>query len=221
MDRTELGRQLNLFEEFIPLHMQNRPGTLITPTSITLHNTSNTARGANADRHSKFVRETGYYMWNGRKNWVSWHYTVDDAKVIKQLPLNEVAYHAGRTANKSSIAIETCMNRDIDQPAADARLAKLVAALLYDFGWNTDKVVSHQHWTGKNCPILLLADWNGIITMISDALADLRAGGRSADPLTGATPEFEPLAEPLVAAEPVEDFDIDHDRLGTALDTMP
>jgi len=217
MDRIELGRQLNLFEEYIPLHMRNRPGTIMSPTTITLHNTSNTAHGADADRHSRFVRNTGYYEWNGRKIWVSWHYTVDDGKVIKQLPLNEVSYHAGSTANGSSIAIETCMNSDIDQAAADARLVKLVAALLFDFGWGTDRVVSHKHWTGKNCPILLLQDWTGMIAAIDAQLGALRAGGQGLERLSGTDLEFEPPAAPPVESDPVEDFDIDHDLLGAGI----
>ena len=47
----------------------------------------------------------------------SWHYTVDDIKVIKQLPINEKGWHAGK-GNSSSIGIEICMHEGIDQEQA-------------------------------------------------------------------------------------------------------
>ncbi|MDZ7894708.1 MAG: N-acetylmuramoyl-L-alanine amidase [Sphingobium sp.] len=93
---------------------------------------------------------------SGAKIWVSWHYTVDDRCVIKQLPINEMAYHA-KKGNGTSIAIEVCMNAGIDQAAANARAARLVAALLYDFGWDVNALKTHKDWTGKNCPQLLLS----------------------------------------------------------------
>ncbi|MGR3250178.1 MAG: N-acetylmuramoyl-L-alanine amidase, partial [Paracoccus sp. (in: a-proteobacteria)] len=138
--------------------------------------------------------------------------TVDDRKVIKQLPLNEVGYHAGSSANGSSIAIETCMNRDINQSAADSRLVKLVAALLYDFGWDVDKVFPHKHWTGKDCPVLLLDDWEELLSDISEHLDALRSGDRVSGRLSGREDEFEfSDGESEIS---VEDFDIDHDELG-------
>jgi N-acetylmuramoyl-L-alanine amidase len=140
MDREELGKLLNLKVEFIPEGKQNRSGKKIVPQYITVHNTSNAGAGANADAHSRFVRNTGFYniVSNGvtKKNWVSWHYTVDDICVIKHLPVNEHAIHAG-AANSQSIGIETCMHKEINQHAADERVASLVAALLFDLnlGW--------------------------------------------------------------------------------------
>lgn len=155
MNRQEFGRLLNLRDVMIPAGRPNRSGSAITPTSITVHNTSNTGAGANAAAHAKFVTQTGYYMLNGNKNWVSWHYTVDDKEVIKHLPLNEKAIHAG-SANGQSIAIEICMHQGIDQQAANLRAARLVAALLHDFGWGIQAVRTHRSWTGKKCPTLLL-----------------------------------------------------------------
>ncbi|PBN42745.1 N-acetylmuramoyl-L-alanine amidase [Sphingobium sp. D43FB] len=159
MDRNQLTQSLNLREELIAVGRPNRPGKRLVPSSITLHNPGNTGRTADADRHSKMVRNKGYHEGsNGAKIWVSWHYTVDDQCVIKQLPINEMAYHA-KKGNGTSIAIEVCMNAGIDQAAANARAARLVAALLYDFGWDVNALKTHKDWTGKNCPQLLLSDW--------------------------------------------------------------
>ncbi len=164
---TPNGYDLNFREEFIDPSKKNRPGTIITPEYITLHNTSNDSSGADASAHSRFVRNKGYYMHNGRKVWVSWHYTVDDDEVIQHLPTNEIGWHAG-SGNTKSIGIETCMHKQIDQAAADERLAQLVAVLLDDMSIGIDKVVTHKHWTGKNCPILLLQKWDALIERISD-----------------------------------------------------
>lgn len=159
--RVELGKSLNLIDQFIPLARPNRPGVPLDIKFITIHNTSNANKNADALAHSNFVRKTGFYRRrDGKEQLVSWHYTVDDRIVIKQIPISEIAFHAGRAANKSSIAIEVCMHEGIDQYAANIRAAKLVAILCYDLFLSLDSVVTHKHWTGKNCPVLLLAEWD-------------------------------------------------------------
>jgi N-acetylmuramoyl-L-alanine amidase len=108
--------------------------------------------------HVDFLNTVGYYIYpknSGNKIWVSWHYTVDDIRVIKHIPINEVAYHA-KSGNSKSIGIEICMHSDINQTAAFDRAAKLIAALMYDLKIPIDKIVTHQKWTGKKCPSLLL-----------------------------------------------------------------
>lgn len=102
---SALLESINLKVELISDERPNRIGTSIKPKKITIHNTSNESPGADADAHSRFVRNRGYYMHNGKKNWVSWHYSVDDRVAIRQLPNDEKALHAGRRANKKSIAI--------------------------------------------------------------------------------------------------------------------
>src|SRR5262245_46909111 len=148
---------LNLRVELIPAGKHNRPGSIIRPTAITIHNTDNPDHGADAEAHSSFVRKTGFYLLNGSKHWVSWHFTVDDKVAIKHLPLNELAYHAG-SGNAVSIAIEICMNNGIDQVVANLRAALLTAGLLKDLNITIDNIVPHKKWTGKNCPQLLLDD---------------------------------------------------------------
>lgn len=156
MTREELLNSINLTEDLIPKGKKNRPGTTIKVSSITIHNTDNEDKGADAKAHSAFVRNTGYYMINGKVNRVSWHYTVDDHVAIRQLPDDETAYHAGPNANSSSIAMEICMNKDINQTVADDRAARLAALLLHDNGLTIEKMVTHKKWTGKECPVLLL-----------------------------------------------------------------
>jgi N-acetylmuramoyl-L-alanine amidase len=173
MNRTEFGKLLNLEEDLIPEGKKNRPGTSNSLKYITIHNTDNSDHGADARAHAKFVKNTGYYTnAHGEKIWVSWHYTVDDTRVIKHLPLNEGCYHTFNGGNQQSIAIEICMNEGINQEAAFLRAARLVAALLYDLKKSADSIVPHYFWTKKNCPRLLLNDgepgtkWKNFISMI-------------------------------------------------------
>jgi chitosanase len=211
-----IGTHLNLRTELIPSGKKNRPGTKITPTSITIHNTDNTDAGADASAHSRFVRNTGFYERNGRKNWVSWHFTVDDKVAIKHLPTDERAFHAG-SGNGVSIAIEICMHRGIDQAAANERAALLTAILLRDLRIKIDDVVPHQKWTGKNCPRLLLDSgrprdtWEAFIDRVRAHLANLTTGAEAV-----ALARMPALG---VADDPVPDPDgeIDHEMMRAQL----
>lgn len=207
MTRAELLGLLNLSEELIAAGRPNRSGRRITPTSVTVHNTSNDNVGADAAAHSRFVRQTGFYMHNGRQNWVSWHYSVDDRRVIRHLPIREEAFHAG-PANRVSLAIEVCMNRGIDQAAADLRAARLVALHLFDLRLGRDDIRTHKSWTGKACPTLLMGQWDRFV----DHVMEIR------NAITGPPPPAD-----AVAGGPREDFgdtdgiEIDHDALAAAL----
>ena len=150
--RKELGKQLNLEIDFIPESNSNRPQTKITPRYITIHNTDNTSRGADCLAHAKYVKSKA-----ARDRQVSWHYTVDDLRCVKHLPINEMGWHAAsKKGNSDSIGIEICMHQGIDQNAANDRAALLTAILMYDLNLALEKVVTHQYWSGKNCPRLLL-----------------------------------------------------------------
>ena len=169
----------NLKTELIRAGNHNRPGTHIHPTYVTIHNTDNTDKGADAEAHSRFVRQTGYYLLRGEKNWVSWHFTVDDGVAIKHVPANEKAYHAG-PGNSVSVAIEVCMNEGIDQAAANKRAAELTAGLLKDLGIKADDIRPHHAWTGKDCPVLLLdhaiegEKWKSFVGLVEAALDTLK-----------------------------------------------
>lgn len=173
MNRQELGQSLNLIEELVAVGRPNRSGTPMVPRSVTIHNTSNAGSRADARAHSRFVRNTGFYtLPSGKKNFVSWHYTVDDGCVIKQLPINERAIHAG-AANGASIGIEICMHREINQSAANDRAARLVAALLHDLKLTTAAIRTHKSWTGKTCPVLLLPNWQAFVDKVQGYLSSL------------------------------------------------
>ena len=211
MDRSELAALLNLSEELIAAGRPNRPGSKINVSFVTMHNTSNPSPGADARAHSKFVRNTGFYLLeNNKKNWVSWHYTVDDTRVIKQLPANEKAYHAG-PANSVSIGVEVCMNQGIDRAAADLRAARLAALLLFDFGLTAAALRTHKSWTNKKCPQLLMSHWSGFVKQVEEIRRSITSSSFVE------VPEGPSLDEIAKAGEVFDQEDIDHDELAAAL----
>lgn len=179
--RGELGQTLALSIQTIAEGRPNRSGAPLAAKYITVHNTDNSRIGADAEAHSRFLTNTGYYIFNGRKRYVSWHYTVDDDSCVRHLPLNEVGFHAGSSdGNATSIGIEICMNADIDQNRAFERAQKLIACLCYDLGLKpATAVVPHMHWSGKKCPSLLLdggklgAKWEQFIKQIDEILGNI------------------------------------------------
>ncbi len=150
MTPEEARERLNITVDLIPEGNSNRPGTPLTPSKVTIHNTDNDDHGANARAHASYQKGA-----DARAREVSWHFTVDDGSVYQSLPVRERGWHAG-SGNAVSIAIEICENEGIDQSAANDRAALLTALLLREHGLlPTKDVVQHHHWTGKNCPHLL------------------------------------------------------------------
>jgi len=160
---------MNIIQDFIPVGRRNRPGTKLTgPKYITIHDTANPAKGANALMHAKYLKGD-----EAANRPASWHFTVDDQRVVQHLPLDEVAWHAGDGSkgpgNTSSISIEICENADGDRAKAEANAAELVAYLLKQFGLPIDAVVQHNRWTGKDCPRIIRhrsGGWDGFLAAV-------------------------------------------------------
>ena len=135
----------------IPWEADNRPGGSNPCRYITIHETANTAAGADAAAHGDYLDSDA-----GERDLVSWHYTVDDHAIVQHLPDYEPAYHAGDGAdgpgNASSIGIELCVNSGGDFAATQANAAALVRLLMAEHGIPIDHVVQHNHWSGKDCP---------------------------------------------------------------------
>lgn len=162
--RIHLGESLNLEIDLIPDSNTNRPGTKITPHFITIHNTDNASRGADSHAHARYIKGE-----DAQKRQVSWHYTVDDHCCIKHLPVNEKGWHAGsQPGNEQSIGIEICMHDGIDQREANRRAAILTAILMYDLNLPLSNVVTHKYWTNKNCPRLLIDNWESFKREVAD-----------------------------------------------------
>lgn len=141
---------LGVIVDLLPPGFPTRPGTRIRPTTLTIHNTDNAGPGADAAAHNRYVRSA-----DAVARQVSWHFTVDDKHIYQHLPVNEKGWHAG-AANATSIGIEICMHRGMDENAAYDRAAQLCAFLGMQLGIAMPgSLRQHHDWTGKNCPSVL------------------------------------------------------------------
>lgn len=155
---------VKITKDFIPVGHNNRPGNAMNPAYITVHNTANTEKGANAAMHARYVKNPGTAT--------SWHFTVDEKEVYQHLPLNENGWHAGDgngPGNRKSIGIEICENSDGDFDKAVANAQWLIKKLMKEQGISLSNVVPHKHWSGKQCPRKLLDRWDSFKANISSA----------------------------------------------------
>ena len=136
-------------------HKNVRPGSKLGSfLGVTIHNTGNNGKGADALAHAKLLQNGG----GGRT--ASWHYCVDKDVITQSIPENEMAWHAGDgrsgKGNSKTIGIEICMNSDGDLKVATNNAAVLAADILYRRGVKEAKsgknIFQHHDFTGKNCP---------------------------------------------------------------------
>lgn len=177
MTLTEAYNRVGLETDFLPDGATNRPGGKWEKSSITIHETANSAVGADAKAHARYLEGP-----DAKRRRVSWHYTVDKDRVIKHLPLSERSWHTSSSrANAGSISMELCVNQDGDFRATCDRAALLTAILLYEYGWEpgTKRIKQHHSWTGKDCPALLRSDgraWTSFIGRVTSYWEALQKG---------------------------------------------
>ena len=153
----------------------NRPGGSNPCKYITIHETGNAAKGADAAAHGAYLDSAA-----GEDDLVSWHYTVDDHAIVQHLPDYETAYHAGDgkdgPGNTTSIGIEICVNAGGDFAQAQANAASLVRLLMEEHGIPLDNVVQHNHWNGKDCPKTIRATagaWEAFLALCRGETANV------------------------------------------------
>jgi N-acetylmuramoyl-L-alanine amidase len=163
---------MNIIQDFIPPGRKNRPGKTNPMKYVTIHNTGNTAKSANAKSHALYIKSDA-----AANAPVSWHYTVDETCVYQHLPDNETGYHAGDgsgAGNKQSIGIEICMNSDGDLLGATDLAVQLVAILCEKHNIPIENIKQHNNWSGKNCPEMLRNgkpySWSAFIEKVSKKL---------------------------------------------------
>lgn len=116
------------------------------PEYITVHNTYNDASA---------MSEISYMI--GNNNQVSYHYAVDDYRVVQGVSTDRNTWNAGDgqgKGNRKSISIEICYSKSGGKRFTDAEknAAKLIAKLLKERGWGIDRVKRHKDWSNKDCP---------------------------------------------------------------------
>lgn len=150
---------MKIVQMLIPAHLtQTRPGISMVPKYITIHETGNTNKGANALSHARLQQ-------SGNSRQASWHFTVDSGTSIYQsIPTNEISWNAGDghgPGNFESISIEICVNSDGDFTKAKENAIELIKSLMSQHAIPFQNIVPHQRWSGKNCPTnILKSGWD-------------------------------------------------------------
>ncbi|MFF2449387.1 N-acetylmuramoyl-L-alanine amidase [Neobacillus sp. NPDC058068] len=151
---------MEIIQKLIPAtNTKTRPGKAMVPKYITIHETDNDNKGADALAHAKLQER-------GNDRTASWHLTVDDKGCYQSVPFNEVAYAAGDGANgpgnTTSIHIEMCVNCDGNYQKTAENTAGVVKQLMSQFNIPLENVVQHNKWSGKNCPSIMRSGKAGI-----------------------------------------------------------
>lgn len=156
----------------------NRPMTSFEAQGFVIHSTA--SPGSTAQRI--------YSYFNSGDRQASSHYVVDWTEAIRMIPENEIAWHAGPTANHKYLSVEMCEPETKDpalfQEVWD-RTVLLVADACVRYGWNTtDNVFSHYgmsityHETDHTDPRGFLEsydkEWNDLLKAIDEKIAELK-----------------------------------------------
>lgn len=123
---------------------------------ITIHETANTAKGATAISH-------GRYMNNGSTE--TWHFTVDENTIVQHFDTRVQCWHCGDgmgKGNLSSIGIELCVNSGGNFKKTVDNAIWLVKQLMKQHNISIGNVVQHNKWSGKNCPTNLRNGSKGV-----------------------------------------------------------
>ena len=142
---------------------------------ITIHNTWNFGPAQN---------ERDYLDRRRDRQYLSFHFAVDETEAIQILPLDVNGWHAGDGSagdgNRRSIGIEICRSRcvgddEILYRRAEANGVRLAALLLHRYRLPAEALRKHQDWNGKNCPHRILDEhrWEEFRAAVAASLAEL------------------------------------------------
>lgn len=161
---------MNLITDFVPVDTNIYTGQVATPamleivepmklvrpgilhpetTNIIYHDTGNHTPGANAIMHAAYMVGSANRTARAR----SWHYTVDEHRIIHHIPDNEVSWQGDSFLSYGqSIGIETCVDFGSDLYTTWHRTAKLIASLFVKHDLGMDSILQHYDTSEKNCP---------------------------------------------------------------------
>lgn len=139
---------------------------------ICVHNTANKASA---------MSEISYMVGNNNK--VSYHYAIDDYRIVQGIEENRNAWHAGDggngKGNRNKIAIEICHSTNPDTSLFDKSeklAAKFIAYKLKEKGWGIERVSKHQDYSGKYCPHKTLdLGWERFLNLIKTELGTIQS----------------------------------------------
>ncbi|MDP4144172.1 MAG: N-acetylmuramoyl-L-alanine amidase [Bacillota bacterium] len=151
----------------------NRSHQALSPIGLVIHDTDN--EGATAQNNKDYFNRV--YVA------ASAHYFVDWTTDIQTIPENEVAWHAGPTANHRYLSIEMCMPYGHDTAKFNAvyqNTVELAASICKRYNWNANNIFSHYwcsmtfHETNHEDPIAFLQEygksWDMLLSDIQRAI---------------------------------------------------
>lgn len=147
---------ISVIQDYIPYNSPRRPGEIREIKYITIHETDNRSRDANAAQHALFLT-------SNTSDITAWHYTVDDHSIYHHIPDNEIAWNAGDSraedgGNMNGIGIEMCVNYGSDYEQTVKNAAWLAAKLLVVYDLTPDDVRLHADFMNKECPHRLISE---------------------------------------------------------------
>jgi len=214
-----LYRQINLRKDLIPAKTHARKeNKRMKPRYITIHSTQNYSPTADALQHSLALKNgklRAYKRKGGNRiGYLSWHYSIDEHRVVQHLPDNEQGEHADfdGPGNNYSLGLEMCENHGCDRAKVIERTAKLTAYLMLKHKIPIQNIKAHYHWERrglstphKNCPHFLMdngkpgAKWNGFVNKVNGYYKLITQPTRQVSvPLPAPTPT--PVPIPVVPA---------------------
>src|SRR5699024_3633564 len=117
---------------------------------------------------------------------------IDDKEAIQTVPFNRNAWHSGDghgQGNRASIGIEICYSLDngysgaqsARYKAAEENAALYTAYVLNQYGWGTDRLRQHWHWSRKDCPHKMRAHngWGKFVARVQAHLNAIKGGKKA------------------------------------------
>lgn len=172
---------------------RNRPGMPLTPQGVVVHSTANP--GATAEDHWRY--------WSSADRQSSAHYVVDWERILRLIPENEIAWHAGTTANRTYMGIE--MAEPKPGPDAIAQFSRvwdntiwLLADVCRRYGWQPtpDRVLSHADISRMYPAETDHQDPIGYLATYGKTMDDLRAAVAQTLSMPQANRQVVPILDP-------------------------
>ena len=168
---------------------------------IVIHDTANTAAGADAKAHFNyfnggdrsssadiFVDDHSAWYVNDYTKYYSWHCGDGKGKY-------------GIT-NANSVGVEMCINADGDYAATMQNMAEVVRALMADLNIPIDRVVRHYDASRKNCPGSMSgngwAKWNEFKNMLESEELTMSQYEILMEKITDVERKLDKLTNPMI-----------------------
>lgn len=139
---------MKINEKLVKYNFSSRKGEKIK--YITVHDTGNPDRGADAEAHFK--------LHDRADRGASAHYFVDDKQILRIIRDDDKSWHCGDgkgkygITNENSIGIEMCINSDGNFDKTYKNTLDLVKHLMGKYNVPIHKVVRHYDASRKICP---------------------------------------------------------------------